>query len=457
MTDRGDRDAPGSDDETGSSQAGDDEEADRNTLPQLPARDRIVERVVQFARDLRRHGADVPPDAAIVATRALVQTGVRDRDRVRAAMQASLITDHDDVAVFERRFPVFWYRLLGDDGTVGSDGADDTNAGRSGDDDNDRQDLTRTVSDRTSRTTNEDTSRPATRRTTAARAERDGKTGDDTESVTTYSPSGTANRVREARGKRSVGVDAAVSQIADALANRSGWRLDRSGTGAIDARRALRDGLDTGGTVVDLPERDYKSVTTGTTVLVDVSRSVLDALDRRFLLEFLHEMVSQWHDARVFFFDTDLEDVTEEFESGDVDATIAALESAETRWGGGTRIGHSIQLLRNRHPFAIDRKTAVFVVSDGLETGDVESIERGVAWLARRGRWVLWLNPLAGSPGYEPTSLGMAAAYPYIDGLFAFEDVSSLEELAEQLERRGPDGPLGYKYERRRSRGSGTE
>jgi uncharacterized protein with von Willebrand factor type A (vWA) domain len=99
----------------------------------------------------------------------------------------------------------------------------------------------------------------------------------------------------------------------------------------------------------------------------------------------------------------------------------------------------------------------VFVVSDGLETGDVADIERGVTWLARRGRLLFWLNPLAGLPGYEPSCRGMAAARPYVDGLFAFEGPAGLDELTRQLWQRSVGGPLGYAYESRASERAETE
>ena len=37
------------------------------------------------------------------------------------------------------------------------------------------------------------------------------------------------------------------------------------------------------------------------------------------------------------------------------------------------------------------------------------------ARLRRNCHRLIWLNPLAGTPGYEPLAGGMRAAYPYID------------------------------------------
>jgi len=62
---------------------------------------------------------------------------------------------------------------------------------------------------------------------------------------------------------------------------------------------------------------------------------------------------------------------------------------------------------------------------------------------------VLWCNPLAASPEYEPTCRGMAASVPYVDGLFAFTGPDDVAEMARQLAKRGAGGAVGYEYDAR--------
>jgi hypothetical protein len=45
----------------------------------------------------------------------------------------------------------------------------------------------------------------------------------------------------------------------------------------------------------------------------------------------------------------------------------------------------------------------------------------------------------------------MAAALPFVDGLFAFAEPADLAELARQLRRHGTTGRLGYEYDPRRA------
>jgi uncharacterized protein with von Willebrand factor type A (vWA) domain len=46
----------------------------------------------------------------------------------------------------------------------------------------------------------------------------------------------------------------------------------------------------------------------------------------------------------------------------------------------------------------------------------------------------MWVNPLAGEPGYEPLAQGMAAALPYLDRFLPGHNLRSLETLAHVLE-----------------------
>ena len=45
----------------------------------------------------------------------------------------------------------------------------------------------------------------------------------------------------------------------------------------------------------------------------------------------------------------------------------------------------------------------------------------------------MWLNPLAGTPGYQPLAAGMRAALPYVDDFLAAGTVASLQALGEVL------------------------
>jgi uncharacterized protein with von Willebrand factor type A (vWA) domain len=52
----------------------------------------------------------------------------------------------------------------------------------------------------------------------------------------------------------------------------------------------------------------------------------------------------------------------------------------------------------------------VLVITDGLDTGEPEVLERELGWLRRRSRRLLWLNPLLRFDGYAPLARGCGCA-----------------------------------------------
>jgi hypothetical protein len=75
-----------------------------------------------------------------------------------------------------------------------------------------------------------------------------------------------------------------------------------------------------------------------------------------------------------------------------------------------------------------------------------------MARLRRMCHHLIWLNPLLGSPGYEPLTRGMQAALPHVDDFMPVHNLASLEALAEHLNRLGK----GVRYRFREAEGNGT-
>lgn len=49
---------------------------------------------------------------------------------------------------------------------------------------------------------------------------------------------------------------------------------------------------------------------------------------------------------------------------------------------------------------------------------------------------VIWLNPLAGNPAFEPSVQGMTAAMPYIDIFASAHNAASLRKIVSHLRKR---------------------
>jgi hypothetical protein len=60
-------------------------------------------------------------------------------------------------------------------------------------------------------------------------------------------------------------------------------------------------------------------------------------------------------------------------------------------------------------------------------------LARELAWLRRRSRRLLWLNPLLRFDGYAPLARGAAVLHAQAHGMLAVHNLAKLEELAASL------------------------
>ena len=197
--------------------------------------------------------------------------------------------------------------------------------------------------------------------------------------------------------------------------------------------RTLHGAAHTGGEVMALRRLQRRSQPLPLLLLVDVSGS----MERyaRLLLAFLHAATRQVQRQRVrrdvFTFGTRLTDLTAAFRLNDTDAMLQQAGRAIEDFAGGTRLGESLGVLRQRHARRlVGRRTLVLIVSDGLDTGEPDVLTRELAWLKRHTRRLLWLNPLLRFAGYTPSARGAAVLHGACDGMLAVHNISRLQDLA---------------------------
>ena len=152
------------------------------------------------------------------------------------------------------------------------------------------------------------------------------------------------------------------------------------------------------------------------------------------LVEFAHAATLAGDRVEVFCFGTRLTRITRALHTPDPGKALAAVGAAVNDWEGGTRIGDSLKELLDRWaPRAALRGSVVVLCSDGLERGDPELLSRQMARLGRLAHRVVWVNPLKGSPQYEPLARGMAASLPFVDVFLPGHNLESLEALSASL------------------------
>jgi len=194
----------------------------------------------------------------------------------------------------------------------------------------------------------------------------------------------------------------------------------------------MQQAVRSGGEIMKLPRLQRREQLLPLLVLVDVSGS----MERyaRLLLAFLHAATRRHPRCDVFAFGTHLTDLTPAFRIADTDAMLADASQAIDDFAGGTQLGESLATLRTRHQRRlVGRRTLVLLITDGLDTGEPELLTQELAWLKRRSRRLLWLNPLLRFEGYAPLARGAAVLHQQADGMLAVHNVSKLEDLAASL------------------------
>ncbi|MBK5229030.1 MAG: VWA domain-containing protein [Actinobacteria bacterium] len=224
-----------------------------------------------------------------------------------------------------------------------------------------------------------------------------------------------------------------IRRIAPIIARREVRRLRPDVHGdRFDLRRTLRGSLRTGGEPFRRARKGRRTKLRPLVLILDVSGSMSPYA--RAFLQFGLAAMEAGRVVEVFCFGTRLTRVTRSLKTGDTEGALTRVAAEVSDWDGGTRIGGSLyELVRlfGQHGFL--RGSVVVLCSDGLERGDPAQLEAAMGRLARLAHRIVWVNPLKGSPQYEPLARGMAAALPHVDTFLSGHNVASLEELAESL------------------------
>ena len=391
----------------------------------------ILPNLLRFAEMLRRLGLDVGPDKVLDLTRATEYVQIGRRGEFYQAARSIFVHRKQDIPLFDEAFRVFWrkpatgstgmdLRSMGEQRrfrkpqvSAGGDEPDDllTGEGNPNDDEVQRIDLTRTYS--------------------AQEVLRQKDFADFS-----------GREIAEAR------------QMMAALRWDLGLRRTRrktTGSGdTLDLRRTMRRSLKYGGELLDLATLRPREKPRSLVLICDVSGS----MERytRMLLHFMHAIASE-HGAsgfgrlEAFLFATRLTRITRHLRYRSTDQAINEVSRAVPDWAGGTRIGDAIKTFNYQWLRRVLRgQPVVMVISDGWDRGEPELLSREASRLQRSCHRLIWLNPLLGSPQYQPLTVGMQAALPYVDDFLPVHNLTSLEALAVHLSNLSPQRGQPARY-----------
>lgn len=200
----------------------------------------------------------------------------------------------------------------------------------------------------------------------------------------------------------------------------------------LHLRRTVRRSLRFGGVPLDLVFQQRRRELPRLLLITDVSRSM--SVYSYFFLRFVRGLMDAFEGTEAFAFHTSLVHVTDTLKERDSHRLKEKLAWISAGWGGGTRIGESLQTLnRNYARRLVSSRTFVFIMSDGYDTGAPELLAQQVIALKRRARRVIWLNPLLGREDYVPSAEGIQAVLPHLDLFAPAHSLTSLMQIEDML------------------------
>lgn len=211
----------------------------------------------------------------------------------------------------------------------------------------------------------------------------------------------------------------------------------------IDRARTLRSAMRQGGELRDIARLQPKPRWPNLVALCDISGSMSQY--SRIILHFLHTVSNAkgagWAKVHAFTFGTRLTNITRHLHQRDVDAALAAAGAEAQDWEGGTRIGDCLhQFNRDWSRRVMGQGAVVLLITDGLERGAPEELEKEIERLHLSSRRLIWLNPLLRWDGFAPKAQGIMTMLPHVDSFRAGHSIASLEDLANVISKPDDEG-----------------
>ena len=372
----------------------------------------LFRNLLHFSRLLRDLDLHVPAGRMPVVAAALEHIDIGQRWDFYYTLRTLLVHRQQDLAAFDEAFRVFWrrppsdwstqdLRAMGEERKFGPPQVDFPFQGPdgAGDDPN-----VSTLPDPVSRTV-----------------------------PLSYSPDA-ISRVKDFAEFTEAELDQARKTLA-AMGWELGMRRTRrwvTGEGtSIDLRRTIHHNVRFGGEVLELRKRTRKDRRRPLVLLCDVSGS----MDRysRMLLHFIYSLSGAMDRVEAFLFATELTRVTREMSAHKEDA-FSRIPRHVPDWAGGTRIGETLRTFNLQWSRRVmSHGPVVLLISDGWDRGEPGLLSREISRLQRSCYRLIWLNPLLGSPDYQPLTRGMEAALPFVDDFLPMHNLASMEALAHHL------------------------
>lgn len=379
---------------------------------------RLADNIVFFGRALRKAGLKIGPGAIADAIEAVEAISIGSREEFHAALCSVFVKRHEDLAVFDEAFRLFWRsrdlvaKMIAMMSPVAPDHREKEKA------------------------------KPGeTRASDALLGDRDDRRPQretpDIEIDARFTTSGSDVLRRLDFAQMS------IAEIAVAKKELAKLRLplDRVRTRRfapshtsvkVDPRATMRSAMRTGGTLILPRFRKAKEIQPPLVVLADISGSMSQYT--RIFLHFLHVLTERRRRVHTFLFGTRLTNVTRAMRHKDPDQALDECAAAVRDWSGGTRIGETLkEFNRLWARRVLGQGAIVLLITDGLEREGIELLDQEMDRLHRSCRRLIWLNPLLRFDGFEARARGVKAMLPHVDEFRPVHNLLSLADLVSAL------------------------
>ncbi|MBX9457209.1 MAG: VWA domain-containing protein [Rhizobium sp.] len=377
---------------------------------------RFAENIVHFGRVLRRAGLKIGPGAIRDAIDSVDAIGVGSRDEFRTALFCNFVKRHEDKAVFDEAFDIFW-RVRDFEGKLIqmlSRMTPDIGA----------KDKPKAAASRVSEALQSERPRREEERN---EVEVDARFSVSKSEVLRKLDFAQMSAAELAEARRQLG---RIVLPMDTVSTRRFEPASRQGR--VDARATLRSAMRTGGDLILPKWRRRREIHPPLVIIADISGSMSHYT--RIFLHFMHVLTESRRRVHTFLFGTRLTNVTRAMRHRDPDEAIAICSDTVKDWSGGTQIGDTLATFNRLWARRVLAQGAVvLLITDGLERDDTEMLARETDRLHRSCRRLVWLNPLLRFDGFEARARGVRAMLPHVDELRAVHNLEAIGDLARAL------------------------
>ncbi|MEA4965884.1 MAG: VWA domain-containing protein [Oscillospiraceae bacterium] len=183
---------------------------------------------------------------------------------------------------------------------------------------------------------------------------------------------------------------ALISRITQQLSGELSAKRRRGGrSGALDFRRTIRRGLQTGGALTDLRYKKKRKRRRKIVLLCDVSGSMMQFSE--FALRFMKSLSDAADNARTFVFSEEIREV-DPFALQNMEGFRAYVTHSGC-FGKGTDLGSALDALTAVRPAVFGPSTTLLILSDA-KTIDLARAERALIRIRHKTGKVVFLNPI---------------------------------------------------------------